>query len=210
MLAPPAQEGILSGEQRWQELETLLALWADLCEQAPAGLQRDLKALCHHVQLALPYLVTFAQALEPVQQQALEQLGAEAVCLMAWAWQRRAILGPRREQLLADLPQEWRLIAEPLLQAWDEAVRASSVVENWHSLLRPYLAVHRSLSTGLLAVLAVWHNHRLAPRGLYEGQSPLSRSGFADVQTDWLVALGYPPLSRSCQQEREEEKSLGA
>jgi hypothetical protein len=210
VLAPAAEAGILSYQLRGQELEALLALWAELCEQAPAGLQRDLKALCHHVQLAVPHLLTFAQALEPVQQQAVEQLGAEAVALLAWAWQHRAILGPRREQLLTDLPAQWRLIAEPLLQAWDEAVRASSVVENWHSLLRPYLAVHRRLSSGLLAILAVWHNHRLAPRGLYEGQSPLSRSGFSEGERDWLVALGYPPLSRTCQQRQKRKQSLVA
>src|SRR6266446_5600159 len=80
-----------------------------------------------------------------------------------------------------------------LLLAWDQAVRASSVVENWHSVLRPYLAVHRCLSSGMLALLAVWHNHRIAGRGLHQGQSPLMRSGLTDVASDWLVALRYPP-----------------
>jgi hypothetical protein len=47
----------------------------------------------------------------------------------------------------------------------------------------------------LLAVLAVWHNHRVAPRGLHQGQSPLQRSGFSAVESDWLVALGYPPAT---------------
>ena len=28
-----------------------------------------------------------------------------------------------------------------------------------------------------LAILAVWHNHRVAPRGLHKGQSPLMRAG---------------------------------
>ena len=78
--------------------------------------------------------------------------------------------------------------------AWQGAVRASSVVENWHSIVRPHLAVHRSLSAGLLAVLAVWHNYRVAPRGVHEGLSPLQRSGMVKPATDWLVALGYPPV----------------
>ena len=59
--------------------------------------------------------------------------------------------------------------------------------------MRPHLAVHRTLSPGLLAVLAVWHNHRVAPRGLYQGRSPLQVSGVLDAPTDWPVALGYPP-----------------
>jgi hypothetical protein len=96
---------------------------------------------------------------------------------------------------VADFPEEWRLLALRLLRAWVGAVRESLVEENWHSILRPYLAVHRQLSTGLLAVLAVWHNHRVAPRGLHQGQSPLQRSGFSAVESDWLVALGYPPAS---------------
>src|SRR3989442_851049 len=76
---------------------------------------------------------------------------------------------------------------------WKGDVRASSAVENWHSVLRPYLAVHRRLSSGMLALLAVWHNHRIAERGLHRGQSPLMRSGMTQASPDWLVALGYPP-----------------
>ncbi len=67
-------------------------------------------------------------------------------------------------------------------------MRASSLVESWH------MAVHRTLSPGLLALLAVYHNHRVAPRGVHAGQNPLQRSGLADAPTDWLVALGYPPV----------------
>jgi hypothetical protein len=72
-------------------------------------------------------------------------------------------------------------------------VRASSAVENWHSILRPHLAVHRTLSPGLLALLMVWHNHRVFTRGARAGFSPLQLSGIPDAPTDWLVALGYPP-----------------
>ena len=114
--------------------------------------------------------------------------------LVAWAWQRRAILGPTSAQLLEGLPLSWRPAAALLLEAWNQTVRASSLVENWHSVLRPHLAVHRTLSTGMLALLAVCHNHRLAPRGLHQRTSPLSRSGI-DAPVDWLMALGYPPRS---------------
>jgi hypothetical protein len=68
-------------------------------------------------------------------------------------------------------------------------------VENWHSILRPFIAVHRHLSADMLAILAVWHNHRVAPRGLHQGQSPLMRAGLAKEPTDWLVALGYSHLA---------------
>lgn len=214
VLAPPAEQGILSSHSRREELDALLALWGELAEQAPEGVQRDLKALWRHVQLALPHLVVFVDGLEQVQQAAAAQLGTAAVSLIAWAWQRRAILGPRSEQLVADLPPAWQLTARRLVRLWDEAVRASSAVENWHSILRPYLAVHRTLSSGLLALVAVWHNHRVAPRGLHQGQSPLQRSGFSDLSRDWLVALGYPPTTAisdtCCSGAREHEEALVA
>jgi len=75
--------------------------------------------------------------------------------------------------------------------------RAGGAVENWHSVLRPHLAVHRTLPPGLLALLAIWHNHQLNPRGLHQGQSPLRRSNLPDAPTDWLVALGYAPAADS-------------
>ena len=72
-------------------------------------------------------------------------------------------------------------------------MRASSPVETWHSVLRPHLAVHRTISPGLLALLAVAYNHRIAERGLHAGTCPLQRSGCSDAPGDWLTVLGYAP-----------------
>ncbi len=58
-----------------------------------------------------------------------------------------------------------------------------------------YAAVHRTLTRGRLALLAVWHNHRVFTRDVYTGQSPLHLSGLRDAPSDWLVALGYPPAA---------------
>ena len=104
-------------------------------------------------------------------------------------------MGPSRAELVKGFPPDWQPWVERLLLAWDRTVRASSVVENWHSILRPHLAVHRKLSAGMLALLAVRHNHRVAPRGCHEGLSPLQRSGLQKQATDWLVTLSYPPAS---------------
>jgi hypothetical protein len=138
-------------------------------------------------------VVLFAPGLDALQEATAQALSPSAVHLLGWAWQRRAILGPSRQALLEDLPADWRPHADSLFRAWEEAVRASSAVENWHSVLRPYLAVHRRLSTGMLALIACWHNHRSAPRGLHQGQSPLMRSGLTDLSSDWLQTLGYGP-----------------
>ena len=186
-------QGIMPSAFRQGELETVLILLDELSQMAPDAMQHDLRKLVTRLETALPQLVLFAPALDGLQEHACEQLGPGAMHLLGWAWQRRAILGPSSQKLLEGLPPDWRPVAELLLAAWDGAVRASSAVENWHSVLRPYLAVHRTLSTGMLALLAVWHNHRVAPRGLHQGQSPLMRSGLTPVTNDWLEALGYPP-----------------
>jgi hypothetical protein len=129
-----------------------------------------------------------------VQKSAQKLLGEQACHLIGWAWLRRGILGPKTKQLAADFPSAWQPTVTTLLEAWDQAVRRSLAVENWHSILRPHLAVHRGLSADLLALLAVWHNHWVAPRGLHQGQSPLMRAGLAKQPPDWLAALRSPHL----------------
>ncbi len=191
VLSPDRQAGVLSSRERQQELEALLALLKELCEQAVPTVQKEIRSLAKHLRLALPHLLLFAADLDEPQQQACERLGAGAVHLIAWAWQRRDLLAPTTQQLVEGFDPAWQEAAQVLLHAWERTVRASSAVENWHSIVRPHLAVHRTLSAGLLALLAVWHNHHVAPRGVHEGLSPLQRTGTLQSETDWLVALGY-------------------
>ena len=186
-------QGVMPSSVRQGELEALLALLDELSQVAPEAMQHELARLVTLLGAALPQLVLFVPGLDALQERACQALGPSALHLLGWAWQRRAILGPTTKELLDSVPADWRPIAAPLLTAWEAAVRASSAVENWHSVLRPYLAVHRSLSSGMVALLAVWHNHRVAQRGLHQGHSPLMRSGLTPVTNDWLEALGYPP-----------------
>jgi hypothetical protein len=186
--------GLLDAVGREDEVTTLLTLLDELAATAPPAQQTELARLHRHITLALPGLLAFAPPLDRVQQDAAVVLGADGVALVAWAWQRRAILAPRRDDLVAQFPPAWQTAARVLMVAWETAVRASSAVENWHSILRPHLAVHRVLSPGLLALLVVWHNHRAFARGPHAGVSPLHLSGMTDAPADWLVALGYPPL----------------
>jgi len=187
------RHGVLAGAARERELRALLALLAEMGETAPAASQQDLRRLHTHLTKALPALLMFSGPLDDVQRAAGHVLGGPGVALVAWAWQRRAILGPTTDQLVAGLPPAWHSAARVLLHAWDTAVRASSLVETWHSVLRPHLAVHRTLSPGMLALLAVYYNHKLATRGVHAGSSPLQRRGLPNAPTDWLTALGYPP-----------------
>lgn len=189
------RDGVLDSAAREDELRALLTLLADLAATAPPVSQPELRRLRHHVDAAVPALLTFARDLDAVQQEMAQHLGASALALVAWAWQRRALLGPTSAALLADLPPTWRPAAQILLHAWDTAVRASSPAETWHSLVRPHLAVHRTLSPGMLALLAVYHNHTVVRRGVHRDTSPLRRSGLPDAPTDWLAALSYPSLA---------------
>lgn len=155
VVSEQSQPRLLDVASRRGEVETVLDLLEDLAQTAPAALRQDIEKVCKQVRFALPTLLYFAQELETTQQAAVAVLGEEAVGLIGWAWQRRSILGKHADLLLDGLHPAWHEQARCLLDAWRLAVRASSVVENWHSIVRPHLAVHRSLSAGLLALLAV-------------------------------------------------------
>jgi hypothetical protein len=186
------RHGLLDGARRQQELDTLLELLAEVQSQALPSGRGELGRLSKQLVQALPRLLAFVEGVERIEQQVMSVLGAQAVALLGWAWQRRALLAPSgTDELVEGVPEGWRVAARMLLHGWASAVRASSAVENWHSILRPHLAVHRTVSSGLLALLAVWHNHRVFKRGVHQGYSPLQLSGMLDAPTDWLVALGY-------------------
>src|SRR2546421_428633 len=191
----PLSDGLLTSERRQGEIVTVLDLLDELVPSASTALQGQLQMLAKQLRLALPQTLLFARRLNAIQEQASRVLGSEAVALLAWAWLRRAVLGPTSEHLLQSIRPAWRAVASGLLAAWDQAVRASSAVQNWHSIVRPHLAVHRTLSAGMLSLLAVWHNHRIAPRGPHEGLSPLQRTDSTSSAHHWLAALGYSALA---------------
>src|SRR5260221_1200396 len=155
VLSPDRQAGVLSSRERQQELEARLPLLEELPEQALPTVPKEIQSLGKQLRLALPHLLLFAADLDEPQQQAYERLGPRAFHLIAWAWQRRALLGPTTKQLLEGFDPTWREEAQALLHAWERTVRASSAVENWHSIVLSHLAVHRTLSPGMLALLAV-------------------------------------------------------
>jgi transposase-like protein len=209
VLSGKKEPRLLCYQTRRSEVQTVVDLLEEAVQSVPTALQKDVQRVSKQVRLALPALLFFAEQVEAAQQEAIAQLGEAAVGLIGWAWQRRAILGEQPKDLLEAMEPAWREQAARLLEVWSLAVRASSAVENWHSILRPHLAVHRSLSAGLLALLAVWHNHSVAARGLHRGQSPLMRGGMSPQSHDWLVALGYPPHGAVCLPESDADPQPG-
>ncbi|MGA9224045.1 MAG: hypothetical protein WBZ57_22920, partial [Pseudomonas graminis] len=191
------QRGVLSNAQRHQELECLLCLWAEVVASTPAPQQATVQQLVTTVTEALPEVLTFVEQLDRVQADLQPVLSAERQALLGWAWLHRKVLGWSARDMVAAIPPSWHEAARVLLAAWADAVRVSTAVERWHSIVRVHLTVHRTMSPGRLALLAVWHNHRLFTRGVHKGQSPLHLSGMRDAPTDWLVALGYPPADAS-------------
>jgi hypothetical protein len=186
--------GLLPSASR--QLAALLELLDELAGVGPSEARREIARLAATLRHALPDLLRWTTRLDALQERAASRLGRAGLSLVGWAWQRRGVLSPMRAKLLEMFPTAWRELAGEVMMAWDRVVRASSAVENWHSLLRPHLAVHRRLTPGLLALVAVWHNHRVFTRGVHRGRSPLQISGLTDAPTDWLVALGYPPLAK--------------
>jgi hypothetical protein len=190
---------ILGSKERQEELDTLLDLLSEVSEITPKSLKEEVKKLVRHVQLARVGLVAFCPQLDAIQEQACHQLGEAAVHLIGWAWLRRAILGPKTDKLVADFPP--RLATDGSRTLW--GLGSSGSIQQCGGELAQYpSSIHRCpslLSADLLAILAVWHNHRVAPRGLHQGQSPLMRAGLAKAPTDWLIALGYPHLASAGQ-----------
>ena len=161
--------GVLDAVTRQADLDALLQLLAEVRDGAAPGQREHLRSLHTTLTRALPAALAFVAGVERVQQDLRGSVGEAGLALVAWAWQRRGILGPSTEAVVAGLPEAWRQAARVLMATWDGVARASSAVEGWHSIVRPHLAVHRTLSPGLLAVLAVWHNHRVFPRGTHRG-----------------------------------------
>lgn len=182
---------LLSQQARQADIEAALELLLELADQAPGKHKVELKQLHKNWSEVNGELLTFVEQIERVQHDLVSQLAQDKQALLGWAWLRRKRLGWSSREIVERLPEEWRAAARVLLQAWDQAITVSTAVERWHSILRPHLTVHRRLSVGRLALLAVWHNHRVFTRGVNKGKNPLMLSGVADAPTDWLVALGY-------------------
>ena len=185
--------GVLDASQRQTELEAVLALLSEVADTAPSPQQAMIQRLHASLHERLPHLLTFVAHVDQVQHDLRAVLPPDRQAVLAWAWRHRRTLRWSSTDILASLPSDWRPAARVLLAVWDDAVHVSSAVERYHSIMRPHLAVHRTLNTGMLALRAVWHNHRVFPRGIHKGKNPLHLSGMTDAPTDWLIVLGYPP-----------------
>src|SRR5436309_2723763 len=93
-------------------------------EHLAGQVQARLERVSKQVRVAWPALLYFAQEREGCQQEAITQLGDQAVGLIGWAWQRRAILGKQPKHLLEDMDPAWGEQAARLVDVRSVAVRA--------------------------------------------------------------------------------------
>jgi hypothetical protein len=188
------RRGVLDAPQRQADLDAALALLAAVAALSPAAFHVEVQRIHAVLDDALPTLLPFVAHVTQVQQDLATVLPRAWQALLGWAWLRRKTLGWTARDVVAAVPAEWQRAARILVATWADAnaARVSRAVERWQSILRPQVAVQRTLPPGRLALLAVWHNHRVFTRGVHQGQRPLHLSGLVDAPTDWLGALGYP------------------
>jgi hypothetical protein len=80
-------------------------------------------------------------------------------------------------------------VQRQIYEALDQVVRASSAVECFNSLLRPYISVKKHLSQGFLALIALYHNTRpLKQRG---NRTPLELAGVDLGESDWVRLIEH-------------------
>lgn len=76
----------------------------------------------------------------------------------------------------------------------DKRHRASSAIEGFNALLRPYMYVRKGVSQGFLELFKAWHNLRTRRSGKHKGTSAYETLTGNKVE-DWLTILGFPPSS---------------
>jgi len=76
----------------------------------------------------------------------------------------------------------------------EKRYRASSAIEGFNSVLRPYLYHRKSVNQNFLELFKAWYNLRTRRQGRYRGTSAHECISGQKVE-DWLSMIGYPPSS---------------
>lgn len=107
-------------------------------------------------------------------------------------WQKQAAL---RQQLR----DRFHSLSEAVQGLADHVVRASSVIENLNSRLRPYFFLRRQLGPDYLVLLQFFLNHRRFLRSKHPERVNKSPAELLTRQTHphWLEMLGYHRFSRN-------------
>ena len=74
----------------------------------------------------------------------------------------------------------------------DKRHRASSAIEGFNAILRPYMYVRKGVNQGFLELFRAWHNLRTRRSGKHKGTAAYETLTGNKVD-DWLTMLGFPP-----------------
>lgn len=93
---------------------------------------------------------------------------------------------------LSGRPERLVRVIEVVVPVLTRRHRASSAIENLHSVLRPYITVHKRVSQGFLDLFRFYWNTRIRRWGRHKGSSALELMTGCQ-HDDWLTLLGFPP-----------------
>jgi hypothetical protein len=107
-------------------------------------------------------------------------------------WQKEAVLRQK-------LGQRFHHLSQAVLDVTEHAVRASSVIENLNSRLRPYFFLRRQLGPDYLVLLQFYLNHRRFLRSEHPERVDKSPAELltGESHPHWLEMLGCTPFSRN-------------
>jgi hypothetical protein len=94
--------------------------------------------------------------------------------------------------------EKYDAIENAVLSVLDKTHRCSSMVENLHSRLRPYLDERKSVSQKILGLLQFYLNHKPFMRSKHErlvNKTP-AEAMTGKPQKPWLEMLGFPGFKR--------------
>ena len=89
-------------------------------------------------------------------------------------------------------PSKTKGIFDKVCSILDNRYRASSAIENVHSVLRPYLELQCRVSQDFLDLFQFYWNQRIRKSGKYKGTSAFGLLTGCEPEEDWLTRLGYP------------------
>jgi len=177
-----------------------------IAERMAALCGGKVRGLARYIKNRAPGLALYVDELREKLNALAEDIGGDIVATCTLVWRRLHELGRcpqwrRREHKDATVAVLERLIAlagdqtRPALEATFAVIakrhRASSAIENFNALLRPYLHVHKRVSQGFLELFMAWRNLRTRPMGKHRGTSAYELLTGRKVD-DWLTMLGYP------------------
>jgi hypothetical protein len=152
---------------------------------ATASFYQEQRMLCEHYPedlVALScYYFEFKRSLKKMSQE--KRRAAEQKMLGASHCIYRALSEREANELM-----------DKVEQAMDKRHRASSAIEGFNAILRPYMYVRKGVSQRFLELFQAWHNRRTRRCGKRAGTSAYEDLTGNRVD-DWLTMIGFPPSS---------------